>query len=375
MKIARKHVLNQILRHWRRQFLFVVVLSAGCLASFLPQAYAQSSTDAEREQIGRLRISDFELETSFNWKEPGNGSFALGESAITAEWLRDDVLSGVLAVGTKDLLGVPARFESERSTEIAIVEVYAQAVTQLYGSFRLGLVPIPFGLEAGEDETLLRLPDSLLLQQRMVVRRDIGVHYHIANSGFFSDVAVHNGEGGEDLDNQTWLSVRFGWAGGRGFKAGLSGVTGRTTPQSTNPDPVNPRDSATAGIVVDQPSRFRAANVFFDFQRKPVTVELEVTAGETRQDAGLRDFRHGRIDFGYESSSSIEWLARYDTFDPQTSESGDRIEEVTLGLAWKSRYETSVLYLLGTKTMQEDVSPGVHRFQVIWELTPSVGEG
>lgn len=327
-----------------------------------------TSLGQTRERLGELELTDFLLEPSFTYSEPKSGQFEVGNSLLQATWKRDATISGVITVGNKSLLGIPARYEANPTNELTFVEAYGQADTT-YGRFSLGLIPLPFGTERAGEEGHLRFERSLLYRKRLVGLRDIGATYQITHNGFFSEWAIHNGESGKDLDGQTWFTATWGW---RGIHAllGFSGMTGRTTPQSTNPSGTN--NTTTAALDVNRMAKFRAANFFYVWEGEPFSAKVEATLGETFQDLDRFKFNAGHVDLYYTTTPSFGFLLRYDTFDPRSDLQGDRIQEATVGIAWRSRYETSALYLYGTKVFQENVSPDVHRFMLTWRLTPYI---
>jgi hypothetical protein len=355
------------------------LLIAAALAFFALALVSESAR--ANESLGELAVSGIFLEPSFTYAENHSGSFNAGNSFLAATWSRDSLLSATFKVGDRALLGQPARFGDVDGSQIAIIEAYAQADSDL-GRVRAGLIPVPFGLEGGDAEERLRFPRSLLFQRRMVVIRDMGASYHISNEGWFSDIAGHNGEGGPDLDNEIWLTVRGGWQGGRFLRAGFSGTAGRTNPASTNPDPsatpptVDEEVNKT-GIDITKAAKIRLANVFLDWEFAPMRIEVEADIGDALQDGPTsgttidRKIRAGHLDIEYIPQPSWSALARYDTLNPDTDGSGSRVDQYIAGLSWRSKYETSVLYLFFEKTQQQGSSEDIHSVQLLWRLTPS----
>jgi hypothetical protein len=323
---------------------------------------------ASAENLGDIELSSFLLEPSFTLSDTHKGSFVVGNSYLEATWTRDVTLSASLKIGSLDLLGRPARYNLTSAQNFGLVEGYAQ-VNSIYGRLRAGLVPIPFGLEGGDTEDRLRFPRSQLFQQRIVNLRDYGVQYHIANEGFFSDWVAHNGEGGEDRDNEIWFTARWGYQGGRWIRAGMSGTTGRTSALATAP-PTGGVASALTDIDPSQPAKIRIANVFFDWELGDLFIEGEGTYGAVIQDTE-RKMRAWHIDAETKLGESASVLVRYDSFDPRTDQGNDAAVEASLGFAWKSRYENSVLYLFVTRRDAEAATDPEHRFLLQWRMTPS----
>lgn len=319
------------------------------------------------ESIGKLELTDLFLEPGYFFHEGFGGAFQLGSSYVEMTWRQDQLISGVVKVGTKRLIGVPARYARlVAPDEIAIVEGYAQ-LDSVYGRVRAGMIPIVFGLEGGDVEPHLRLPRSLPYQARYLNLRDIGLSYRISVNRFFSEWAVHNGEGGTDQDREAWFTARWGWDDERRFRLGISGVTGRTTVAST--DPGGAMEAVETGFKFDKDSRLRIANFFVEWRPKPVRLALEATAGDTFQGDDTVKFRALHADIDVRFSDSFGFLTRYDVMNPRSDVADAEVTEYTAGVAWSSRYENSTLYFLGSKRVQNKV-PDNHRTMVVWRLTP-----
>ena len=351
----------------RRLTLWIAVFSVILLCQ-LPHAHAKEMPSAPSETLGDLAVSGLFIEPSFLFTEPHRGQFQVGQSFLALTWTRDRLLSATIKLGSRSLIGKPARYGAAATDDIAVIESFAQ-LDSGYGRLRAGIIPIPFGLEGGDSEGRLSFPRSQLYNAFRVINiRDYGVSYHITNVGFFSDWAAHNGEGGPDLDNEMWFTLRGGWQGGRFVRLGFSGSTGSTNPTSTNPTG-STWTSSQAGLDVTQRSKIRIANTFLNWEVDPFEFSIEATGGDTAQDSGNRKFRALHVDTAWNTNSETKWLARYDSFDP-TLGPGDRVDEWTLGLAWSTKYQNSVVYLLATKQVLEDNPIGVHKFQLIWRMTP-----
>ncbi|MEK7356931.1 MAG: hypothetical protein AAB250_10805 [Bdellovibrionota bacterium] len=320
------------------------------------------------ETLGDIGVSGLLLEPSFRFEEPRRGQFDVGRSYLAVTWTRDPSVSASIKLGSRSLIGKPARYGPAATDDIAVIEAYAQ-LESAFGRIRAGLVPLPYGWEGGDSEHRLSLPRSQLFRNRIVNIRDHGVSYHVGFEGYFSDWAIHNGEGGPDLDNDMWFTLRSGWEGARFLRLGLSGTTGSTNAASTNLTPAT-WTSADAGLSIGERAKIRIANAFLNWEVNPIEVTLEATAGNTFQDSGDRELRAVHLDLNFVPNESVSWLTRYDIFDPSTAPN-DRSDEYTLGLAWKGKYRNSVLYVLGSKQVLENVPLNVHKAEIIWRMTPS----
>jgi len=320
------------------------------------------------ENLGRLELSGLFLEPSYRHEESRAGRFSAGTSYAELRWTLDSAISASVKFGSRELIGQPARFGPVAgATSLAVIEAYGQAEANL-GRVRFGMIPVPFGLEGGDVEKSLFFPRSLIFQERYLALRDNGVSYHVSSAGFFSDWTIHNGEGGADLDRELWFTTRLGWRSGKGFTAGLSGSTGRTSPASTNP--AGTASSAEAWLDVNQASRLRIVNFFVSWLLKPMRLDVEGVGGEAVQGDSVIKTRALHADFIWFMGSAVNALLRYEILDPRNDLGNDQLAEYSAGLAWHSRYDNSVLQILGTKRVQQDVPVDEHRVTVMWRITP-----
>jgi hypothetical protein len=360
-------------QRWSHQIFGVTAATLLMAAAPLP-----SLAESVRETIGELSIADLFVEPQLRYEEPNRGVFGPGHSYLEGQWhQRDHIVSASFKVGTGRLLSRPARYGvAGDPDELVLAEAYGQ-LEGVYGRLRAGLVPIAYGLEGGNSESRLRITRSLLFRDRLLNVRDRGITYRIENAGFFSDWALHNGEGGENLDNETWFTARWGWQGGKFLRAGFSGSAGRTSPESTNPDSLTaPAElaelSSQAGLLVDRPAKLRFANAFLEWHDGRFRLQSEITAGDLMQDASVRKLRAFYVDLEFLKSDSLSFLARYDRLDPDSGQQADGLSEATLGLALRNRYETSVFSVFGTRIDRETQGLAAHRVLLVWRLTPTV---
>ena len=358
-------------------FAFLAGQSASAQSLLLPDGGMNPlSNDFRYNIIGDLSVSDLLLAPTFIYQETegadkSHSGFAPGQSYAAVTWRRDRFLLAVFKVGSKTLIGTPARYAApSTSDELGLIEAYGQ-VDFDYGRFRFGLVPIPFGLEGGDAEARLRFPRSLLFRLRLINIRDYGISYRITSQGFFTDWAIHNGEGGPDLDNEAWLTARWGWQGFNFLRLGFSGTVGRTDPKSTNPTGTANSDTL-ASMVIEDFSRVRIANFFAWWDTHPIRVAFEATTGDTQQGGTNHQLKAFHGDFEYEAGQNWSFLARYDTANPNVDFPNNTFTEVSAGLAWRSLYENSVVTLIGSKEFHEDPKDGYHRVLLSWKITPSV---
>lgn len=320
------------------------------------------------ESLGHLEVSSLFLEPTYVHDEPRTGSFSAGTSYAELRWTLDPTISAILKFGSRDLIGQPARYGPVSQPEaLTAIEAYGQADARL-GRVRFGMIPIAFGLEGGDVEKNLNFPRSLIFQERYIGLRDYGVGYSVSSEGFFSDWAIHNGEGGPNLDNELWFTARLGWRSERGLMVGVSGSTGRTSPASTNASTA--ATSAQAWLDVNQAARIRIVNFFISWPTKPVRLDIEGFGGEAVQGDSVIKTRAAHADLVWFTGTPVNALLRYEILDPRNDLGGDQLTEYSAGLAWHSHYDNSVLTVLGTKRVQQDVPVDEHRVMVTWRITP-----
>ena len=320
------------------------------------------------ERIGDLAVGDVFLEPTFAYSENRAGRFEMGDSRASLVWKRDQIFSAHLTVGTRSLLGTPTRYGRTLADEaVAMAEAYAQMESD-YGRLRAGLLPIRFGREGGDAENDLYLPRSRFWQRRVLPLRDLGATFSTDNEGFFSILAAHNGEGGRDLDNETWFSTEFGWQDAVTMMA-VSATAGRTAPASTGASGVS---SADAGMDGNRDARYRFTNFFIQHRDPWFSAGGEVFYGHTVQGEEQTQLLAWVADCKVRLLAWLDFVGRFDQIDPRLDRGGDLLQEGTLGFRMSDRYENSVLSVLASRLHQEGVTQDAHQLRVIWRLTPFI---
>lgn len=352
-----------------RTSLLTLILGA------LPLASAFGQLD-NSEPIGTISVSDLLLAPRFSYSEPSRGHFQPGDSYVAFRWQRDEVLSATVVLGTQSLINIPNRYTQINGDTINIIEAYGQSDNS-YGKFRFGLIPIPFGSEGGIAEGRLRFPRSLIFEKGIIGLRDHGVSYAIDYERFISEWAIHNGESGRDLDNQVWFTARWGYLSPGKMRLGVSGQAGRTRPLSTDPTGTyagGATQSPDAIMDLTRHAKFRIANVFLHYDTRRFGFTLEGTTGDVIQES-RRKFNAAHADVYVPITPRISTLARYDFFDPKrpgTPKNQYVSQHVTAGLSYRTGLDTSEIYLLGTQELKPDPISDVHRFMIMWKLTPQI---
>lgn len=329
-----------------------------------------SAQELEPEPLGTITVSDLLLAPRFSYSEPSRGHFQPGDSYIAVRWKRDEVLSAQVTLGTQSLINIPNRYTQINGDTVNVIEAYGQGDGS-FGRFRAGLIPIPFGSEGGIAEGRLRFPRSLIFEKGIIGLRDHGVSYSISHERFNSDWAIHNGEGGRDLDNKLWYTGRWGYTVPGKMRFGFAGQTGRTTPASTDPLGAFVTGSPPEAVMdLTKSSKFRIGNAFVNIDTRRFGLTLEATRGDVIQDVKRR-FVAGHADVYIPVTAKIATLARYDYFDPKRA-AVDHTQYLTAGISYRTGHDTSEIYVFGTQELKPEPVSDVHRFMVMWKLTPQI---
>ncbi|MDZ4081746.1 MAG: hypothetical protein U1E10_02330, partial [Bdellovibrionales bacterium] len=197
-------------------FYSLVGLLVGLLVGFLPVQQVKAEVLAER--FGKFEWLSPWIETGGTYLEPRDGHFQLFSASFGGRWvgalseLQDGrTIEAQVAFGTRSLVARPLRYSVDLaqadSSHPVLTDAFA-GVQGVWGRLRFGLLPMKFGLEEG-DESVRTWVRPLILRRGLIGLRDTGLHYSVSSGGFYSDWFVHNGEGGEDLDRELWMTARW----------------------------------------------------------------------------------------------------------------------------------------------------------------------
>ncbi len=347
-------------RRYPDHFCALVGLAAVCAISvttlFSTSARANSVDTSVNERWGEFEWLSPWLEGGGYFREPRDGGFVLSSASFGGRWTgwasvdrnrNSTRVEAQIAIGTRSLISRQLRYAPlsnvERASDPALIDAFA-GVTGSWGRFRLGLIPITFGLEdAIESERRWLRP--LLLRRGLIGLRDIGVGYSVAAGGFFSDWFVHNGESGDDRDREMWMTARWEYrlrSSRSQWRWGASGQVGRTTPDSTHP--AGTTASTVSELDPDQSSRLRFGGLHMastwiigDGERgsgldRRFGFDLEAFGGEILQDSRTRRLRAIRFDLEYEPLNQWGFLLRGEALDPDTQVSNDLLHEAGIGI-------------------------------------------
>lgn len=341
--------------------LFILNFALLSVSLFSPKVWSVVT-----ESIGTLSINEVLLQPHFVLQEQRQGGFKWGESQFGVLWELDSTLWAQIKVGSLELLNRQQFYNARAPQENwGMIEGYGAWVSP-YGTFRMGLLPLEFGEEGAMEESELYFPRSYLYQQDVMSLRDLGFSYFILHRGFFTSLTVHNGEAGEPEDNRTWYTAKWGWQDREKFRIGASGQTGSTEPQVTSAS-----NSQLGNFDESLPAKWRIGSVFIRWYPSDFKMLLEAFLGEVEQQGKLREkFAGGHVDLMWDWSSRWGVQFRYDHFDPNTKLDGDLQRSLSLGFSLRNATQTSRIFLIGSKVLEEGQKTPNDEIRLVWRLTP-----
>jgi hypothetical protein len=334
-----------------------------CLLLFL--FLGKSAVAATPQSLGELEVSRLLLEPSFFVMEPKTSSFEMTKALIGFSWRNDNRWSAHIALGSTNMIGVPKRFGTTND-EFSLLEGYGQWDSGL-GTWRVGMLPIDFGLQGGSNEEFLWFPRGLIYQKGYLGIRDFGLSYLIHEGLYFSHLVVHNGEGGTDRDGRAWFTGKWG-VNPRNLEFGVSAQAGQTTPQSTNVSGNTSQDSLFSAAANH---RLRLAGLFINNKQEALNYQGEVYLAEVLTDgADTTQFSGWNVDLKYRQNSWLQYLIRYEELRTYPSTGREKYIQALIGFVFGNWNQTSNLFMYFIKNFEEPTAVNNDRFQLSWRWTP-----
>ena len=327
-----------------------------------------SPTSFSEETLGQFSIDNIFISTGIDFIDSHKGNFDLQDSSMSFLWTKEKSLSGIVRLGSQSLMNPPAIFKSQVLDELGTYEAYVQYEGVIYGRLRMGLIPIEFSIEGRTQEYQMDLPRSLLFSQRIIGLRDYGLSYFIENQGFYTQLAVHNGEAGENLDGRVYYTASWGWSDQHRMDIGISGHTGVSQPESTLL-----QSSNLGGVDLSLKAQWKMWGPYLHWTPDNWDLLIEYMQGELeqKQNPQADQFRSGHLDLSYTLSGKFKFMARYDHFDSRFKVKEDYQRELSLSLVFLGRHGNSRLILLATKVTDSSHTLG-DRYSLTWKITPKV---
>ena len=322
------------------------------------------------ENLGELSIGHLLLKPSFRLEEPSSGAFELKESSFAIDWVKVGGFSGRIRVGSTSLINVPHFANSLPANNLGVFEGYA-SYEGIYGKVTMGLIPLNYSLSGEKQESEIIFPRSLIFQRRIVGLRDYGISFYSDFSDHFTRLVIHNGEGGEALDQNTWVTMQWGGGNGNTFTWMISAQTGDSDSSSMG-------DSQSVIASVDRSllAHWRLGGISVDWQNKGRQVHtiLEAHYGELEQETKVTRFASGHIDLFYRFNGWFQVFVRWDELEPDGGTNGDQQREVSVGFSINGDNSNSVFSVIGTQVTEESIDINNDRLLVQWKITPSSSE-
>jgi hypothetical protein len=317
-----------------------------------------------REDIGELKIHDLLIRPNFVLAEPKKGSFSIGESSFAVRWELEEKFTGVIRLGPRTLINQLSHYSATLDDDFALVEAFGE-YNAWYGRFRFGMLPVEFGLEGRLWERNLIFPRSLLFQKRAMMVRDVGTSWEIKQDRFMTGFVVHDGNSTGNVAGPMWLTSRFGYQlEDVGF--GFTGQTGLTHAAQTMIS-----QDTLAGVDPTKDAKWRIGGVYFDLLQRSWAIVGEYNIGSVEQEGNGRNYYAGHLDAGVLWTKRFQTYVRMDVFDPNSDNTGDLEQQLSIGLVLSNESRSSNLILIGTQALDEaPTSPG-SSLRLIWSLSPS----
>ncbi len=323
----------------------------------------------QTEEIGKISVSQIYLNPSFNYREMNRKSdFDIDDWFVDVDWEKDEAISGKIKLGGQKLMPTARFYENSNSDELNLLEVYPE-FKKSWGRIRLGRIELPFSMERLHSEEKWWFPESLVLQNSFVARRDLGLYFENQFAGFYTQWAVHEGENGDNLDSQYWLTARWYFKDSQGFVIGFSAQTGRTEPTSTDPQGTR---APIRGFQVDENAKIFHSNFFFGWIRPEWQFVFDGYFGENRQGAADEQWHSLRADYSHDINKNLSGLLRLDSLTIGNKTSRPRITEMSLGFALKTDYEDSKLFVYGKRRDDQLLRHPDHSFQITWRVSSQI---
>lgn len=314
------------------------------LLLFLPW-FAQAQ---DTESLGHFRFYDLFLSPELHLQEPGNGGFEIKNSWIGFEWKRDNFVTGILKLGSSDLMRSPIWFSPQAKPDFTVVEAWIEGRSDV-GDVRAGLLSIPQGFEGTFPEWNSVLPESRVHREGWVVQRDYGLQFRWDTKPWATSVTVHNGEAGANTDRWMWLSSNWQYKNDEGFGLLLSATFGNTRPDSTATSV-----AATDALFRFDPSkdariRYAILSLFREERRSLFLIEAargDIVQNDFPGDE-KRPFGWGRSDICWNFGGDVSLLLRYEATQADMKNRDTLKSSTGLGLVVASADNLQSLTLYG----------------------------
>ncbi len=305
------------------------------------------AADADGEQMGAFRFSEFSISPRGSVREPSEGGFELRESWIGFEWKRDESLSAEVSFGTGDLIA-PAIWYPAQKNQLQLVQASVQARGRHF-DIRAGLLPIPNGYEGSVPEWEWALPQTRVGAARWLTRRDYGLEVRSEAKPFMTSVTLSNGESGANVDQKMWVTGQWRYLNSEGFGILGTAQVGRTDSQSTNGSAVGLVGSEPFLFDSTKPMKLRSGTVALFRKWNRHLLLAEMGRGEILQSDEKNPFAWGHMDVSANLGGDVNILMRYEASQANTKEPLSVVRSGGLGVSITSPDRLSLVTLWANK--------------------------
>jgi hypothetical protein len=319
----------------------------------------------ELDQLGRFEISEFALSPRLGLQEPGQGGFELSQSWIGFEWRRDELVRGVLKLGSSDL-NAPAIWNSpEVRPSFGVSEAWMEGRSG-FGDMRAGLLSIPQAFEGLSPDWSAVLPETRARRKSWFIKRDFGLQLNWATKKWETSVTVHNGESAENKDGQYWVTSHWQYKTPGGSGVLVTGSVGQTKSESTL--------TSLAGLAENrfvfdrtEKAKIRQGSVALFREQRRNLLLLEAGRGEILQKEEKNSFFWAHLDAVWNWGSDASLLFRYELNQPDQKDSKSMLKSPGLGVSYSSKDNLQSLTAFYSR-LEEDPEVPSDEFWLIFRI-------
>jgi hypothetical protein len=314
-------------------------------------AFAQ---DAKVITAPQIVFDDIFLQPTLRAIEGGRGGidplqWILGAKTTFASWVEVKA-----SLGATQLLYRPYWSSTQNIGPVGIIDLVGTLHT-LLGDVYAGQTLVPWGLQGQTKEAQLWLPRDLFYENGAFPLRDVGVGLHTELEGVYMNVMAHNGEGGDlgDQDNRMFLTGQWGVLAGANSNMGISLTAGRV-----------------AQPLVSNEIHVRGGNVFFGFNISGLGVQAEGSYLQSISDPQTVDTFAWHGDLEIPISNHINFIGRYEQYNPNTRTTSNVLGRNYLGGEYHSKDNSSRLFLFAVQNTQTQNSFPNNEIRLMWRFAP-----
>jgi hypothetical protein len=317
---------------------------------FFSLCWSSSSSAEVAENLGEFRISEFALSPQLRMSEPAQIGFAIQQTWLGFEWVKDPQVRGVLWLGSGELIQKPVWYAQEAVPDFGIVEAWVEGQSE-YGDLRAGLLNVHQGFEGFYPEWSWRLPESRARRQGWLVKRDFAVQSRMRTGDFSTELTVYNGEAGSNRDGRMWVSGLWSYKNSDGWGGLLTASVGDTRPESTDGADAKKKEGFDFQVEDRAKIRYAVLSLFYDTER--FLSLLEFGRGEILQNDLKSPYAWGRGDLAIGLSGDAFLLLRYEQNQARLNDPDSIVKAASLGVSFVARDKLQSVTLFATRNEEK----------------------